>query len=893
MRKRNKGDIIIIITAVLSQLYFLHPWIQGSEKSYNGVTYLGAIFRHESATELLKQEFPRCIELGGNLGALSFQFTGTVLLMFAAQVLSIFVLIGILRGRFLPKCSAVMFFLGFVCFLVVGINVSPAMDDSYISNSEILTGSSFYYPYFSMFVTGLLFLVMRLVDAWDKGARKAKAERKERKAYRKERRRRLHFPGNYSKLYYRFFWKDLLFRWKDMSFLFLSVFLSGVFIFIGFGIYQVFSNNYGEDGGMLGLGLVEIMRDFLIAIVLVSLFLIALTLSFYHKRKLISVGIIQTLGIRSQTLVGSWVMELTGCFAAAIMGAFVIGTVLLELLCRSVSSWMPGYEKSGTISFSLYLWTIGIMLMICGIAYLVSKELGGKTESTDTRNLVARWEKISGKYTGLTAVLAAFGSFACLWFYAERRMAESLLLVGLLLLCSTLLYRSCWGLYLSKKQKRAENSIPALPKNYRIRYRFRTITRYISLLTFVNLFILAIFSIKFVSNQIATPAETLYPYDYVFLACSQDDRYFEQLEKECQALVFRFPMVRATTLDATEEPDEFGKTVLQQGQNIGVSESTYRELKELAGETVADLDLDEKGEKVYVVYQQDQALKAKPLDWYQWTKDPYVHIGQALMGQNRYTRRETYPPREIVGAETGSLIGTYRQGRYENIIVFSDAYFETVKDSWKTTNLMTGKPAIKEEAETMTHEWPTQLALVNIPEEYNTQTDTILADFRANHGFDEDFDPLVKSAYSSETAIEQRKIERQTEYIANGMVLLMLLAAQIFLLRMKIEMDIPEIKRDYQFLEILGMRTDERIYLEKREVSRFVWIPLGIGALLSLILTGIVFKLRMYQAEDILNYMKHAIVIWGGCAAIQFINLKFLQREVIRKLEGNSKAQEK
>ena len=87
-------------------------------------------------------------------------------------------------------------------------------------------------------------------------------DREERKAYRQERRRRLYFPGRYSRLYYQILWKDLKYRFKDMMFLFLSVWLSGLFLFLGFGIYQMFSGNYGEDGGLLGLGLVEIMRDF-------------------------------------------------------------------------------------------------------------------------------------------------------------------------------------------------------------------------------------------------------------------------------------------------------------------------------------------------------------------------------------------------------------------------------------------------------------------------------------------------------------------------------------------------------------------------------------------------------------------------------------------------------
>ena len=96
----------------------------------------------------------------------------------------------------------------------------------------------------------------------------------------------------------------------------------------------------------------------------------------------------------------------------------------------------------------------------------------------------------------------------------------------------------------------------------------------------------------------------------------------------------------------------------------------------LKGEKVPEsLELDADGNNIYVVYQQDQAAKAKPVDWYLWTQTPYLHIGNPVLACNRYDRKEVYPPRTVIGEETGSLIGTLRQGRYEDIIVFSDEYY--------------------------------------------------------------------------------------------------------------------------------------------------------------------------------------------------------------------------
>lgn len=771
-----------------------------------------------------------------------------------------------------------------------------APNDVFVGNREILGTLTCYYPYFAVIAAGILYLVIRALEAWDESARRVEAEREARRAYRKERKRRLRFPGHYSGLFYRILWKDLKYRFRDMAFLFLSVWLSGLFLFLGFGIYQMFSGNYGEDGGLLGLGLVEIMRDFLVAIAFLGLFLIIAALSFYQKRKLAGSGLIKTLGIRKKTFFWSSLAELLGCFAAAYLCAAMVGTVLLFFLRNGFAAWMPEYENAGFVSFFVAGWSLVVLALVCFVAYLTCMELGKGYGSTDTRGAAVRWEKPVGRSAWVTVLISVAAGAACFAFYGQRRMGEKLLLVCGILLCVMLMIRSLWGIWLRMRQKRQEAFLPKLTKEFRIRCRFRTMIRYVSMLMFLNVFVMMVFSVKFISSQIADEPEALYPYDYVFLANSQDEAYFEALQQECEAEILSFPMVRVTTLDATEQPEEdYRVIVVQQGQNIGISESTYRELKKLAGEKPRDLILDEAGEKIHVVYQQDQASKARPLDWYLCSSRPYVHIGQALMGHNYITREQTYPPREIVSEEREALTGAYRQGRYENLIVFSDTYFESVKDCWKTTDLLTGELVSEEEAvpDVTIHEWPTRLKLVNVPEKYQERADEILGEFRKSHAFDEAFDPLVKSAYISADARHQRETERQMETIVNGIVLLMLLAVEIFLLRMKMKMDLPELRRDYRFFEVFGMSSAERIRLMKREVSRYVWVPLILAGVISLVLTGIVFGLRMYEIKDVQNYLKYGILLWGGYILAQAVNLKLMQRSLVRDLEGTKTGRNK
>lgn len=457
MKRGSKGSIVIIMTGLLTQIYYCYPWIRGGEHTYTGLTWLTAVFREGGSAELVAREFPLSQELGGNAGAFALQFTGIVLAVTIAQLLTVATILAVFSGR--------LFKLGSTIALV-----------------------------------------------------------------------------------------------------------------LGFGIYQMFSGNYGEDGGLLGL--VEIMRDFLVAIAFLGLFLIIAALSFYQKRKLAGAGLIKTLGIRKKTFFWSSLAELLGCFAAAYLCAAMVGTVLLFFLRNGFAAWMPEYENAGFVSFFVAGWSLVVLALVCFVAYLTCMELGKGYGSTDTRGAAVRWEKPVGRSAWVTVLISVAAGAACFAFYGQRRMGEKLLLVCGILLCVMLMIRSLWGIWLRMRQKRQEAFLPKLTKEFRIRCRFRTMIRYVSMLMFLNVFVMMVFSVKFISSQIADEPEALYPYDYVFLANSQDEAYFEALQQECEAEVLSFPMVRATTLDATEQPEEdYRVIVVQQGQNIGISESTYRELK--------------------------------------------------------------------------------------------------------------------------------------------------------------------------------------------------------------------------------------------------------------------------------------------------------------------------
>lgn len=89
------------------------------------------------------------------------------------------------------------------------------------------------------------------------------------------------------------------------------------------------------------------------------------------------------------------------------------------------------------------------------------------------------------------------------------------------------------------------------------------------------------------------------------------------------------------------------------------------------------------------------------------------------------------------------------------------------------------------------------------------------------------------------------------------------------------------------------MSSAERIRLMKREVSRYVWVPLILAGVISFVLTGTVFGLRKYEIKDVQNYMKYGILLWGGYILAQAVNLKLMQRSLVRDLEGTKTGRNK
>lgn len=889
MRMEEKKRRMNIILGIILQIYFLFPWMNITGERKNFIMYVIAVLRNHSCADTYNTTFldGAADALPLDIHTLAKTFTVCVMLYVVLEVIETIRFICNIKGWEI-KFLSIIELIGL--FAMLSVVAEIGLNSSWSSAGTIQVFPMYLLGYLAVFPiwTGIRLLMHKSMEEWEESGEQILKTQENDKHYKQERKRRLYFPGKYSKLYYHVLWENFKYHWRDFSFLFVSVLLSAAFLFIGFGMREAFSGSYGYDNELLGLGLTEIMKDCLIVIVLISLFLITVVMVFYRKKRMADDGIFRTLGMRSNAVFWSWIGELLAGFAVALVTAFVIGRAILFGIYAAVIQHFPKIDMKSEVSWKVYLITAIVIAVICLFAFGISGDIHAGERSADARNAAVKSEKIPGIYRKAGALISGLLGVIVLYLYTQRRFSESIFLLCGFFLCLYVFLYNIGAMILRKKETSMDQYLRTLPEEHMIRHRYQTTVKYLTLMIVIHVCVMSFFSVKVVSNRIADKTDTLYPYDYVWLANSNDTGIIEKLKQECKAEVTSIPMVRATTIDNTERLEGPFDLVWQQGQNIGISESSYRKLKKAVGEKPKKhLNLDKNGKKIYVVYQQDQGTKAKPIDHYQLMIHLNLHIGQPLFGFDTMEHQTYYPVRTITGSETSSLIGAFKQGKYENLIVFADAYFDKIKDYWKTTDMNTGEKIKTSDAvlEENIHEWPTKLVLANVPEKYQKKADQLTIDFAKQHAYDESFDSLVKSTYTKTEAAKKRQMERILECVMNGFVLIILSVISMLLLHMKVQMELPDMRKRYQFMNRLGMNRRERIRIEKKEISRFVTIPSVIVVIVTVLYSEIVFGLRDYHLNDVKNYVINAGVLWIIYFILQWLNLKWLEDTIVKKIE--------
>ena len=699
------------------------------------------------------------------------------------------------------------------------------------------------------------------------------------------------------KLFFLVMKKIFLGHYKEMRILILCEMILTAISYAIVSGYQMFSSGHSSEYFLQEDGISKSFFSAGMILLFCGMVLIITVLISYLGKRIPEYVFLQRMGISKKDLKKMVLYEAAISYLASIIGGFFVGKILNIGLKTLIIQALNINFKLGKVAFFTYPLICVLILCIYGLSFLLVKELESDFLIITNTKETARVEKLRGKFRIPKIVLGIVLCVYSVYAYSKIYHYESAFLIIMFFAGLYLSLRNILSVFLEyTKRKNEKKYYKNLLKNNRFYYRINTISRYIlffSLMSFLSCFY---FGIQFISIINDEKAENLYSYDFMCIADRADDKIFEKIKEKYHATVVEYPMVRVANADKTEHSEGRGEVVIQ-GQQIGISESTYYKLKKAIDPSYKkkSLKLDKNGKKVYIVHQQDRSTKAQPLDWYYNKKLPDLHIGLPCEYCDHADHETTYYEKIVAGEEISSLTGCYSTPKCENLVVFSDEYFEKAKNEWKDTDVLTGYKVERynaiygDEGEPYIVEGPTKLVLIQTDEKYMDQIDRELESKEEKHKYIGNYDSTVKFHYSSKTATLDMKTERAVKALICIYIILTLSVLNWIMLYAMHEMEKKEKTEREQFLIFMGMDKDERKKMNRREWYVYWIIPTIILVISTAFFMKDTMVARMYT-EDMREICElqevELLIIW---IVINGIYFWIMNRKVGKELKADDK----
>lgn len=852
MKKRS----ISIGMYAVNLIALFTPWIRVDEEFYNIIQFLYKLVTQGTGGIIAEAEV-----MAENLSTMHVGIVLESILICTYIAGSIFYIFNLL-GKVKYKTNLANI------FLAVAIQVLHSGSFAMGALGEVSIFAMAVVPMIIM-MTMIEYPVREICDRWDKVVEENRQYELEEKAFEKEKKERLAFAGKYTKLFYYVIFKNFIKNWKDYALLLVCNVVILGFVITGFGMQEILSGLSDYQGLGIFSGVTTILLNALIPMAIISVIVIIILFFYYLKCRARNNGVLLTLGMRRGSLYYFVTLEFVSVVVIALIIGSVLGTGILYIFSQYTGTMLGESIGFSLISPKTYFKAILAVLVLYVVSIIASSNILADFNVGRTTDLRAMRERIfrSGHMIFI-AVGAGITGF-CIYSYGQIYRYESMLLlagtfIGLLLII-------LFGIakFLLDERKKPEYLKKMLLHN-QLFHKSRTNSAFIYAIILIQSCVLFYFSFQGISSSTARSVDELYPYDLVCIADDGDDEFFESLQNEYEMTILTYPMVRVVSNDSTERREQGFTTI--QGQHIGVSESTYHEMrKQLNPDYVAkDLGLDREGKSVHIVYQQDESAKAKRLDYTLSSKKPLLHEGVVCTYFTSISVNRgdvAYEYKKIAGEEIESLIGVFQQGLRENIVVYSDEYFAVAMEAWKDTNALTGEKFANESEkikDVTLRQGPTKLVLINADEETMEDVLKHMPEFDERHALDKDYDRSVSTYYVKEDSARTLQAERIMKVAMNILLIVLFFIMNIMLIIIKILSEKEMCTRRADFLKCMGMRTkDRKNYVKKELLYYFHILPLVISMLISAVFTAAVFHARQYAVTNIKQYLCYMFPVWG------------------------------
>lgn len=659
-----------------------------------------------------------------------------------------------------------------------------------------------------------------------------------------------------TKLLYKVLLKNFKSNWRSFLQFFSSTVLSVTLLFAVFAIQYMLKGFSGREGGdVLHEGMGGMVTSSIAIIAVLTTFLMMFSQQNYIRDRMKDYAVFTIVGIRGRAVNFMMAVEYIGSFlfsaalglAAGNAAVFIFRQVLVRNYPEKVN--IP-YPEAST-----YLLTLVVAAGIFLLSFIIIHEYYVEAELGKSMQMEIRSEKMSGKAGNLLMIGGCVIAIVSLIAYSGRGTGElwyfwAVFLAGIYLLAKNAGMKVLNGL--RRKSGYYYRNLLSLNQFY---YRYQSNARSM-LFLFVLQFMLLFYLPVQVFPLLPMDIEAEYPYDYMMYCSVEQTDYVKELAQEYGVDYKELPAVRVNVAKGSSYPLNYEKT-WNQGENIGLSESSYKKLSE---EKTDKKRL--RGKEIAIVFQEGRSQPAHPLDWTSLKEQPAIRFGPARQ-YDPYTEREIFSEKFPLTAQKRQIdVGVFGSGMHENIVVFSDEYFKEIDEG-------------------------NVLVLINVPAKYTDEVKASLVKFEKENLPVHMFNRQIKSLYSKTEAVETRRAEDFLKIALDVFFFLAFMFSNFFIVHQKLCSDIPYLKRKYEMLNCVGMRFDKQKKLLSREIYIFWMLPLIFALLMAAVFTGITLNMRFYSESEWACYLGLALPYTVVFCVLQLIGIigmrRFLVRQVLNK----------
>lgn len=619
-------------------------------------------------------------------------------------------------------------------------------------------------------------------------------------------------------------------------------------------LYQIVEGKIGtatEIYGQLGI--------FIITYLLMIILLILVVLEYIRKR-MYTYSVLTVLGIQKKQRDRFVLWEYAGITISSIFGGVTFGIFLTEIMQKVLEKILVNGNNEMIVGRSMVpiRLTLIISIVVFGVLFMIGDQLiaclGIDTLINPRKHNTA---KLSNRKIVLIPAtifeIIAITSYFGYWGMLNKLFPIVIGSIGLYF----------WMQHIGEvRRKKFRNNKRKYYKNITWLNKWDEQLHYYTnqayLITVLLMLVIAVLGISFLDHYPVNVNEN-YPYDIVWMAEKNDETFIDYIEEKYACEIQKKDCIRVTTPDF--------------GEHMGISASEYQKW---TGQTK---ELSE--EEIFIIYQRERKQRNElGIDY--GRKKPRVHIGNAtydlwlwdaphIMPSNKFDTSYHVKGEEnriLTGVFESSAIGRTKTSVWENVVVFSDEYYEKVKDEASGANL---------------------IVMIKVSTKQYDMLMAEIKEYAQEHSQVELFSPQGNNLiYEKEAVIKEKQRDNFIQLASTIINSSILLFCMLFILIIKAKNDSTELCERYGFYYKMGMEKGKRKKNIYKENFLFTITSLLYGGIVGGLFAAVEIIRKDFSIDWLTTYMLGITAIYVFIAILFGVSTRILARQEILKVErGN------